>query len=147
MPVFRSVTKAGLDVRLGDEFGRQAKNQTGQPIAAFRVCAWEDDNSIVLASAVGANTSDIAGVTTAAIPNLQKGLVQRIGRVKNALAGLGAIAGQSIFLSETPGELTLIAPTVINSSIIRVGTAEPSDDSLITEAADLLLNIDIISEG
>jgi hypothetical protein len=147
MPVFRTVSPAALDARLREMLGRTAVNNTGVTILGGRVCAWLDNNTVGLASATATVTSDIAGVTTEDVPNGTEGYFQKTGRIAGVLAGLGAVAGQPVFLSETPGLLTLTAPTPYTSAVIRIGYAEPSDGvSTPGEAADLQLMIEAISE-
>jgi hypothetical protein len=116
----------------------RAQNGTGSVQPSFKVWAWNDDNTVVLADADFFELTDFAGVNPDLIGVDKVGTFVRLGRIAGALEGLGCTAGDLIYLSKTEGELTKIAPT--NGSIIFViGQAEPSSASAL-EADDLFVN-------
>jgi len=119
-------------------------NNTGSLILAFKAVAWLDDNSIVLADADVVGITDFAGVTVSSITNGSYGKILKMGELPNALAGLGAIAGQPVYLGTTPGELTLTPPTI--GAILRIGFAEPPSGSVSGDATSLFINPQLISE-
>jgi hypothetical protein len=119
-------------------------NKSGGLILPFKAVAWKDDNSVALADADGIGLDDFAGVTQAGIANLGYGVIYKVGEVPGALVGKGAIAGQSVFLSSTPGELTLIAPPT--GVIFRIGRAEPPSGGATGEATSLFIDPQVISE-
>lgn len=121
-------------------------NRTGSIILPFKAVAWLNDNSITPADADVISIADFAGVTIDAVANLGYGKIIKIGEVPGALAGLGAIAGQPVYLSGTPGALTLTPP--VSGTILRVGFAEPpSGSSENGEATSLFIEPHLISEG
>ncbi len=119
-------------------------NKTGSLIFPFKAVAWKDDNSIALADADGIGVDDFAGITQSGISNLGYGLVYKVGEVPGALVGKGAVAGQSVYLSTTPGELTLTAP--LSGTVFRIGRAEPPSGGAEGEATSLFIDPQIISE-
>lgn len=121
-----------------------AFNKSGSLILPFKAVAWKDDNSIALADADGIGLDDFAGVTQAGISNLGYGLVYKIGEVPGALVGKGAVAGQPVYLSTTPGELTLTPP--LTGTVFRIGRAEPPSGGSNGEATSLFIDPQIISE-
>jgi hypothetical protein len=120
-------------------------NNSGSLILPFKAVAWKDDNSIALADADAIGLDDFAGVTQSGITSLGYGVVHKMGEVAGALVGKGAIAGQSVYLSTIPGELTLIPPTV--GTIFKIGRAEPPSGGGSGEATSLFIDPQIISEA
>lgn len=120
-------------------------NKSGALILPFKAVAWLDDNSVSLADADGLGLDDFAGVTQDGIAHLGYGIIHKIGEVPNALIGLGALAGQPVFLGRNPGELTLTPPTV--GTIFRIGRAEPPSGTHQGEATSLFIDPQIISEA
>jgi hypothetical protein len=121
-----------------------AFNNSGTLILPFKAVAWKDDNSIALADADGIGLDDFAGVTQAGIANLGYGVVYKVGEVPGALIGKGAIAGQAVYLSAIPGELTLTPP--LTGTVLRIGRAEPPSGGATGEATSLFIDPQIISE-
>ena len=119
-------------------------NSTGSLILPFKAVAWLDDNTITLADADVVGITDFAGVTVSSIANGAYGKILKMGELPNALAGLGAVAGQPVYLGVTPGELTLTAPTT--GAILRIGFAEPPSGSISGDATSLFVNPQLISE-
>lgn len=120
-------------------------NKSGALILPFKAVAWEDDNSVNLADSDGLGLDDFAGVTQDGIAHLGYGIIHKIGEVPNALIGLGAIAGQPVFLGSVPGQLTLTPPT--SGTIFRIGRAEPPSGAHTGEATSLFIDPQIISEA
>ena len=119
-------------------------NRSGALIMPFKAVAWVDDNSVALADADGIGVADFAGVTQDGIANLGYGKIHKIGEVPGALVGFGAIAGQPVYLSTSPGEITLTAPT--EGTIFRIGFAEPPSGAHSGEATSLFIDPQLISE-
>lgn len=120
-------------------------NATGSLILPFKAVAWEDNNSVALADADGIGVDDFAGITQDGIANLGYGIIHKLGEVPDALIGMGAVAGQPVYLSTVPGELTLVAPT--SGTIFRVGRAEPPSGAHSGEATSLFIDPQLIAEG
>jgi len=120
-------------------------NATGALILPFKAVAWEDNNSISLADADEVGLDDFAGITQDGIANLGYGIIHKLGEVPDALIGMGAVAGQPVYLSTVPGELTLIPPS--SGTIFRIGRAEPPSGAHSGEATSLFIDPQIISEG
>lgn len=119
-------------------------NATGALILPFKAVAWEDNNSVSLADADGLNLDDFAGVTQDGIAHLGYGIIHKLGEVPNALLGKGAVAGQPVYLSTTPGELSLTPPTV--GTVFRIGRAEPPSGAHTGEATSLFIDPQVIAE-
>ena len=123
----------------------QGENLSGVNIQAFKAVAWENAGTIVAGDATMAARCDVIGITTTAISIGNFGAVRTEGIVPNAVASLGALAGQEVFLAEgAGGNLTLTAPTLVTSGIIKVGVAVPPTGSA-GAATDLLIQIDRIA--
>lgn len=146
MPVFRTVSPAGLAKAIKESNGRYALNNTGSTLSQFTVVAWSNGGSMIPASAVGLATDELAGVLLTSVANGQYGLAMHSGKLPGAVASLGAFPGQAVFLDEVPGKMTLdtsgFQPT---SAIIRIGFAEPADNTP-GSAVDLTLSIEVISQ-
>lgn len=142
MPFFRYVTEARLAHDLAElqlnaaGNSKSVKNGSGASIAINKAVAWLDNGTITLASAQTSSVTDVAGITLAAIANGVFGNIAKGGNVPGVLAGMSATPGQDVFLGNTPGEITLTAPTG-NSSIIKLGRAEPAPGSPTGQATDL----------
>jgi hypothetical protein len=123
----------------------QGENLSGINIQAFKAIAWENAGTIVAGDATIAARCDVIGLSIVAIANNAFGTVRTEGIVPGAVASLGAQAGQEVFLAEgAGGNLTLTAPTVVTSGIIKVGVAVPPTGST-GAATDLLIQIDRIA--
>jgi hypothetical protein len=123
----------------------EGENLSGTNIQAFKAVAWENAGTIVAGDATMASRCDVIGITTTAISSGSFGTVRTEGIVPNAVASLGAQAGQEVFLAEgAGGNLTLTAPTAVTSGVIKVGVAVPPTGST-GAATDLLIQIDRIA--
>lgn len=125
---------------------KYVKNQTGVTIPQYKLVAWEDDGSVALATATSHSLSDIAGVTTKAINDNEWGWLIKTGYIPNALSGLNAVPGDTIYLSETPGEMTRICPEAYTDTIIKIGRAEPPSGVLSSIANDLHMEMEVLAE-
>lgn len=120
-------------------------NKSGALILPFKAVAWEDDNSVNLADADGIGLDDFAGVTQDGIAHLGYGIIHKLGEVPSALLGMGAVAGQPVYLSDIPGQLTLTPPAA--GTVFRIGRAEPPSGAHTGEATSLFIDPQIISEA
>lgn len=120
-------------------------NKSGALILPFKAVAWEDDNSVNLADADGIGLDDFAGVTQDGIAHLGYGIIHKLGEVPSALLGMGAVAGQPVYLSTAPGQLTLTPPA--SGTVFRIGRAEPPSGAHTGEATSLFIDPQIISEA
>lgn len=120
-------------------------NKSGALIMPFKAVSWEDDNSVNLADADGIGLDDFAGVTQDGIAHLGYGIIHKLGEVPSALLGMGAVAGQPVYLSQIPGQLTLTPPAA--GTVFRIGRAEPPSGAHTGEATSLFIDPQIISEA
>lgn len=120
-------------------------NATGSLILPFKAVAWEDNNSVSLADADEIGLDDFAGITQDGIANLGYGIIHKLGEVPDALIGMGAIAGQPVYLSTQPGQLTLTPPA--QGTVFRIGRAEPPSGAHSGEATSLFIDPQVIAEG
>jgi hypothetical protein len=123
------------------------KNTTGNPIAPFRVVAWLDDGTVQLADANILALADFCGITLSTINDAEFGLVAKLGNIAGALAGLGAKPGQLVYMSETPGLISLTPPPGINDIPLILGRAEPPNGVATGTADDLWLQPSYLAEG
>ena len=122
------------------------KNGYAGVIPAGSALAWQDDGTVTLADANVATLSDFAGIAASAINLNDFGYVIKSGNIASALASLGAIPGQTVYLGETAGSLTLTPPTGLTDTIFKVGRAEPPNGAAQANAVDLYLEPEIIAE-
>lgn len=121
-----------------------AMNGEALVIAAMKAVAWNNTNQIVRANATNILLSDAVGILLQSTAPGTYGPVQYGGIVVGACDGLSAIAGQPVFLSDvSAGSLTLIAPSDITHSVVRIGYAVPPSGTN-GAASDLLLDVNII---
>jgi hypothetical protein len=121
-----------------------AMNGEALVIAAMKAVAWNNTNQIVRANATNILLSDAVGILLQSTAPGAYGPVQYGGIVAGACDGLSAIAGQPVFLSDvSAGSLTLIAPSDITHSVVRIGYAVPPSGTN-GAASDLLLDVNII---
>ena len=126
---------------------KYVKNETGFAFNQYKMVAWEDDGSVALADASVHELSDIAGITLKIIPDDSWGWVNKNGYIADALTGLNAKPGDTVYLSaDNPGDLTLIAPTGYTDTIIKVGRAEPPSGVKSSIANDLHMEMEVIAE-
>lgn len=127
-------------------FYKYVKNDTGLIIPQYYVVAWENNGTVGLATAAVHSLSDIAGITNRPIPNGEFGWVIKMGYVPNCLQSLNPTPGSTVFLSTTPGRMTLVGPTSLTDTIIKIGRAEPPNGIATPNAWDLHLEMEIIAE-
>jgi hypothetical protein len=130
----------------GAVFRKMVLNSTGSAIPAGKVVAWNNDGTVSLADANTMSISDFAGITETTIPDTMYGYVVKSGFVTGILASLFPIPGAQVYLGETPGELTLTAPTGLTDTVYQIGTAEPPDGVAQTNATDLFIQLQIIAQ-
>ena len=147
MAVYKTVSPAQLAASISEAATKTVVNNSGSAIPANSVLAWQPDGSVAPGSANSmSGLADFAGISTALIPSGQSGAVIKQGNVPGIMTGSGAIPGQEVYLSETAGLLTLTPPTSPNSTILRMGRAEPPSGSS-GSATDLYLQLEIVSEA
>ena len=137
--------QVNINVQYPRELAKIHKNGTGSTIAAFKVVAWQDDGTVALAEADMPSVSDLAGITIAPILAGAFGIVIKLGNVPGALAGLGALPGAPVYLSDTAGGMSLTPPPGLTDALIRLGRAEPADAVASATANDLWLSPEILA--
>jgi hypothetical protein len=143
MPVFKSVSPAGQAKAILESNGKFAENLTGATLVAGTVCAWTTGGTLEAGEADNISANTFAGVVYEDIANGSFGLVVRSGKLPGVLAGLSAVAGQPVFLSATPGQLTLTSPPD-GDAVARIGYAEPTDH-VTGLGTDLFIEFELIS--
>lgn len=121
------------------------RNSSGATLPQFAVASWTNSGELQLASPSLLTTSDVAGIIKTNIPDNQFGVVQYGGVVENAITGLGAQAGQPIFLGNA-GQLSLNTPSNPAHSVVRIGYAVPKTNTF-GSAEDLLLDVELLFES
>lgn len=146
MPVFKTVSPSGQAKAILESNGKYAKNTTGSTLTAGTVCSWNASGELQRAEADGLTANTFAGVVYQNILDGAFGLVVRSGKLPGVIASLNANAGQPVFLSETPGLLTLdtsvFAP---GDAISRIGYAEPHDNATGL-GTDLFIEFELVAE-
>jgi len=120
-----------------------AINGSGANQAAYKVWAWANDNTVVLADATNFDMADLAGVNADPVLAGETMQLVRAGRATDALNGRGFLAGTIIYLSETPGDLTEVAPSLPAVKVI-IGQAEPTLPTDVGTANDLYVQPQLI---
>ena len=144
MAVTATVTPAGLAKAILESNGRYAVNSTGSTIVLGAVTAWTTTGFLELGEADAMTGDTFAGVAYQDIPDATAGLVVRFGKIPGVLAGLSPIAGQPVYLSTTPGQMTLdISGLDPIDAISRIGFAAPPDGGSGT-AVDLVVDYQLI---
>jgi len=125
--------------------GKYVINNTAQIIPIFSVLTWLPDGTVAKGNAATISTSSFAGINLGAIDPQSYGFAVKTGNVKNAIAGLGAVAGQYVYMDIISGQLTLTPPISPPNGVYKIGKAEPTDNSssLIT---DIFLEFEVIIE-
>jgi hypothetical protein len=123
------------------------KNTTGAVIPQFSVLAWLDDGTVTLGDANIMAISDFAGVTLEAINDTEVGRAAKLGDVPGAVASLGATVGDYVYMGETPGTMSLVAPPGLNDTILILGRAEPSSGIASVNPPNLFLQPSYLTEG
>ena len=141
-----AVNEVDITFKYPRELGKLVKNATGSSIAANKALAWLDNGTVALFDANVSTLSDFAGISAQIIPNNAFGTAVKAGACAGAVTGMGAIVGQAIYASGTPGDLTLTAPTGLTDTVIRLGRAEPADGVASATATDLWLDPEVIAE-
>lgn len=143
MPVYKTVTPTAQALAILQSNGKYAKNNTGATIPAGSVCSWTNTSTLQLGEADNMTADTFAGVAYQDIPNNAFGLVVRAGKIPGVVANLAPVAGQPVFLSVTPGQMTLTAPPDYDATS-RIGFAEPPDNATGL-ATDLFVEFELIS--
>jgi hypothetical protein len=125
---------------------KKVKNISGVSFPAYSVVCWLDDGTVGLAEADTITKSDIAGITVSVLGNNEWGWIIKTGYIPNALLGLNATPGAYVYLSETAGRMSLIPPTAIADTIMKIGRAEPPSGVVSSIANDLHMELEIIAE-
>lgn len=125
---------------------KSVKNGHTGTLLKNRLLAWNDDGTVTYANASVHSVSDIAGITLEDIAQFSFGRIQKTGYIVGALVGLGALPGNTIFLSDVDGIMSLDAPTGATDSIIKIGRAEPPSGIASPNANDLHMEVEYISE-
>jgi hypothetical protein len=129
----------------GEAQSYQYQSDASESLPKLRVAIWNDQDLLILGNASDSSRTKVAGVTLSDITAGDFGPVQTEGLVKTACSGLGALAGQAVFLNEGPGGyLTTSPPQALSSAVIRIGWAVPSAD-MGGVVADLMLEIEVLS--
>jgi hypothetical protein len=145
MAFTKSVTPSGQALAILQSNGKYALNPTLSTMPAGTVCSWHPGGVLQLANAADMTADTFAGVVFQDILPGQFGLVLRRGKAPGVIAGLVPTAGQPIFLSLTPGQLTLDTSSFSESdAIVRIGYAEPPDNA-VGVATDLLIEFELIA--
>ena len=125
---------------------KSVKNGTLTTFPAYSVLAWEDDGTVSLATATSHSLSDIAGICVKSIEPNAFGTVIKMGYIPDALIGYSASPGNTVYLSETPGQMTLTCPTSLTDTIIKIGRAEPPSGIATSTANDLHMEMEVMAE-
>ena len=112
----------------------QAKNGTGGAQPAYQLWSWSDNNQVVLADADDITLSDIAGINLDPVSIGAVFELVKFGRAQGVLVGKGCVAGELLYLSDVPGQISKIAPAGVK---IIVGQAEPTGALETGSANDL----------
>lgn len=145
MPVTKTVTVSGQSLAILQSNGKMAKNTTGTTLTAGTVCTWKNTGELQRGEADNITADTFAGVVYQDIPNNAFGLVVRTGKLPGVIASLNAVAGQSVFLSTSPGLMTLTTSGFAETDAIhRVGFAEPPDNATGL-AVDLFIQFELIA--
>lgn len=134
MTTYLFITPSALQRALLEDRSYSGLNSNAYQFPKWHVGAWKTDGSVTLADATNPSFQKIVGLSNDNIPSGQRGLFVQSGTVPGAIAGLGAAAGDAIYLSVVAGELTRILPTGDGVTAIKIGVAERSETSgLITD--------------
>lgn len=115
-----------------------ALNGSGSDQVAFQAWAYKDNNRVDLADVDDIEgLDDFAGVNVEPVADGEEFQLIRSGRAIGALAGMGCVAGDLIYLSTTPGVLTKVVP--VSGTVYIVGQAEPTNPDDIGAANDLFI--------
>lgn len=89
------------------------------------------NNTVLPADADAISTAKVIGVAPTAISAASSDIIVRSGTIANAINGLGASAGDPIWLSTTAGTLSTSIPTGSGDVVIRVGWAKNTTDLIV----------------
>jgi hypothetical protein len=98
MASYLFLTQGALEQALLEERSYKGLNANPFEFPQFHVGAWKADGTMALADITNPTLMKLVGVSYAAIPTGQRGLFVRRGTLKNAIVGLGATAGATIYL-------------------------------------------------
>lgn len=144
---YTQVTTQTLDKTIDNALNKWVKNGYSIDIPPFHVVAWQDNGTVLQAYTGLSSLADFAGISVMIIPGWGFGKVAKAGNIPGALVGMGATPGQVVYMGVAAGTLSLTPPSDYNSTIFKVGRAEPANYSTDGSAIDLFLEPEIISEG
>lgn len=121
----------------------RCQNGSASPLQSGSAIAWNASNQVVLADPANFNSSDSLGILIESTLPSAYGDVRYSGIVPDVCTTLGAVAGNPVFLSLTPGELTTNPSSNPLHSIVRMGYAVPKSGTT-GPVTDLLLDVAII---
>ena len=134
MTYYNYVTPSALQRILLENRSYLGLNNNAYLFPQFKVGALNADGSVVLADCTDINKQKLAGVSDADILSGEKGLFVQEETLTNAISGLGASAGDIIYLAVVAGEMTKIPPSGVGEAVIKIGVAEANPDTgLITD--------------
>lgn len=134
MPVYNTITQEALDLSLLKDRSFDGFNNEAYEIPQFSVGAWAVDGSVTLLDCTNPAFQKFVGIANVAIPSHSRGLYVQRGVVANAITGLGAAAGDTIYVGVTAGTLVASAPFGPGITAIAVGVAEPNPTTgLVTD--------------
>ncbi len=143
---FTNKTPAGTVTAVGavssaDAFGKLAKNASGTTIAAKKAVSKKADGSIVVSDSDSVDGQKPYAITAAAILDDAFGQLYLFGRnVPGALTGLGFVAGDSIYISQTAGFTNDPGSFTGNDDTITfIGIADCADNTMSATATDLVM--------
>jgi len=141
---YKTVTPGGVSAAILAANSKLAQNSSGSTISANSVCAFTNTGTLVLGVANTISATMFAGIAAQDIENTSFGPAIRTGNVVGALTGLNAVSGQAVFLSLTPGQLTLDTSGFTETdTLVRIGYAVPPDGSTGV-ANDLFIDFAVI---
>jgi hypothetical protein len=120
-------------------------NNTGSIIPAYSCLSWTPQGGVALADCNIPSRSLFAGVNDSPILDGAYGFVVKQGNLAGALEALGATPGDTVYIGEEPGQLSIVAPTGLTDTIFVVGRAEPPDGLAQPEAVDLYIEPEVVS--
>jgi hypothetical protein len=143
---FRYITQQALDRALLEDRSYLGLNSNPYAFPTFRVGAFKTDGTVTLADSTNPLLQKLVGVTQSSILSGQRGFFVQRGTIEGAAAGLGAAAGDPIYLGIPAGTLTATEPSGVGVEVILVGYAEANTSGLVTNLR-LALNNTVVSSG
>lgn len=134
MTYYNTLTPSALQRVLLENRSYLGLNNNVYLFPQFKVGALNPDGSVTLADCTNPAKQKIAGVANSDILPGEKGYFVQQETVENAIAGLGAVAGDIIYLAVVAGDMTNVKPTGVGETAIKIGVAEANPDTgLITD--------------